>query len=576
MRNILFLLAAFAGFSSVAQTNIIVTNPLAENVLKGNYDPMVLAPGNVVNHAVVAQGLQQSISPGLLKENIIKLATFKNRNTGADTVSTVTGIGAARRWVYDKFGEYSTQNEGRLIPSYLQFKQTICKQTLHKNIFAVLPGTDTADKSVIIIEGHIDSRCADVCDTACVAEGIEDNATGTALVMELARSMSAYTFKNTLVFLVVIGEEQGLYGANAFALYCKSNGIKVKAVLNNDVIGGIICGKTSSAPSCPGLNNIDSLQVRMFSYGVAQSENKNLARYVKLEYLEELLPVVSVPMQLTIMTNEDRAERGGDHIPFRQSGYRAMRFTSANEHGNASNSPGYTDRQHTSNDVLGVDTNNDLVVDSFFVDFNYLARNAAINGNAAAMAAIGPPSPTFKLSSSGGYLKVDVTSPTDFPQYRIGVRTGTNNDFDTIRTITANRVDSFPVTTGKTYFASVASVDENGVESLFASEQRLTIPTGLFEVNTFNDIELLPNKPNPFDEATAIGFIIPERLADQKAHVAILDLQGREVKRFNVKLLPGMNEVIYEHGYNASGTYLYQLVIAGKVIATRQMVFTAN
>ncbi len=575
MRFLLSLIVSLVVGSVAAQTNFLVLNPLAENVLKGNYDPALYAPGAIVDHAVIAQAIQNGISANKLKQDIVKLATFKNRNTGADTVSHLTGIGAARRWVYSEFQGYAQQNN-RLIPSYFQFDQQICGQPQHRNIMCVLPGTDTADKSVIIIEGHIDSRCKGLCDTACVAEGIEDNATGTALVMELARVMSAHTYKNTLVFMVVIGEEQGLYGAGAFAMYCKNNGIKVKAVMNNDVIGGIICGKTSSAPSCPGENNIDSLQVRMFSQGVSQSEHKNLARFIKLEYQEELKPYVSVPMQLTIMTAEDRTGRGGDHQPFRQNGFRAMRFTSANEHGDASNASGYTDRQHTSGDILGVDTDNNTEVDSFFVDFNYLARNAAINGNAAAMAAIGPKLPTFTMTHNNGYMKIEVTSASDFPQYRIGVRTGTNTEFDTLRTITSSRVDSLPVTAGKIYLASVASVDENGVESLFASEQRVTTPTGIADVNKQSDIELLPNKPNPFDEATAIGFIIPERLVNRSAWVSILDIQGREIQRLPVKLQLGMNEVIYEHGYNTSGTYLYQLVIDGKLIATRQMIFTAN
>ncbi len=560
-------------------TNISVTNPTVDAILKGNYNPTVYAPGQVVNHSTVVAGLQNNINPDSLKSSILKLATFKNRNTGADTVSAVIGIGAARRWVYSKFEDFSTASGGRLIPSYLQFNQSICGQNQHRNIFATLPGTDTADKSVIIIEVHIDSRCKDLCDTACVAEGIEDNATGTALVMELARTMSAYTFKNTIVFLVVIGEEQGLYGGNAFALYCKNSGIKVKAVLNNDVIGGIICGKTSSSPSCPGLNDIDSTQVRLFSSGSAFSDHKNLVRFIKLEYQEELLPMVLVPMQISVMTAEDRFGRGGDHKPFREQGFTAMRFTSANEHGDASNGAGYTDRQHTSDDILGIDTNSDAVIDSFFVDFNYLGRNAAINGNAAAMAAIGPDAPTFNLSQgTSNTLKVNITSEFMAPQYRIGVRTGSNTDFDTIRTITASMVDSFAVSFNKSYFISVAAVDENGVESLFATEQRLSISnTGINDLEAQgNEIELLQNTPNPFDEATAIGFIVPEKLTNQSAYISIVDLQGREVKRLPVVLKSGMNEVVYEHGYNATGVFTYQLVIAEKVMASKRMVFTAN
>lgn len=74
-------------------------------------------------------------------------------------------------------------------------------------------------------------------------------------------------FDKTLVFLVTIGEEQGLHGADAFASYVQSRNIPLKAVLNNDIVGGIICGQTASAPGCPGLNSVDSTQVRLFSFG---------------------------------------------------------------------------------------------------------------------------------------------------------------------------------------------------------------------------------------------------------------------------------------------------------------------
>lgn len=581
MRKLYSLFAAMIiGLGTQAQTptNIKITNSVANDVIHGNYDPAFLAFGNVVKHNVITADLQSMISPDTLKKNIIKLASFRNRNTGADTVSDVTGIGAARRWVHQEFENYSILSGTRLIPCYLQFDQLICSQPQHRNIMAVLPGSDTTDKSIIIIEGHIDSRNKDLCDTVNKAEGVEDNATGTALVMELARVMSKHTYKNTIVFMLVISEEQGLYGANAMAVYCKQEGIPIKAVLNNDVIGGVICGKTSSAPSCPGLNDIDSTQVRLFSAATAFSDHKNLTRFTKLEYQEELLPIVKVPMTISIMSGEDRIGRGGDHIPFRQQGFTAIRFTAANEHGDASNSAGYDDRQHTETDVLGIDTDNDMVVDSFFVDFNYLARNTVINGNTAAMAAIGPKIPAFVLTpSTDNKLKVSITAQQQYMKYRVGVRTGSNNEWDTIYTMNSI-ADSFPVSLNKSYFISVASVDGDGVESLFASEQRLYITgTGIGEISRQTGIELLANKPNPFDEATSIGFIVHDpNFSCKEAFISITDLQGREVKKMPVTVKSGMNELLYEHGYNATGIFLYQLVIDGKVIDTRRMVFTAN
>ena len=295
-RPIFLLVFLVAAHLLRAQTNITSTNPLAEQIMLGTYNPATYTPVTILNNPdTIARGINTRVSPDSLHAYLEVLRTFKNRNTGSDTISTTKGIGAARRWVYSKFQQFGPPG-GRLIPSYLQFNLAICGQSQHRNIFAVLPGLDTSDKSIVVIEGHIDSRCAGLCDTACLAEGMEDNGSGTALVMELARVMSRYSYNHTIVFLIVIGEEQGLYGGKAFADYAVQKGIPVRATFNDDVIGGIICGKTSSPPGCPGLNNIDSTHVRLFSFGGFNSPHKGLARFVKLEYAEMIKPYAVVPM----------------------------------------------------------------------------------------------------------------------------------------------------------------------------------------------------------------------------------------------------------------------------------------
>jgi hypothetical protein len=443
----------------------------------------------------------------------------------------------------------------------------------HRDIFAVLPGLDTTDKRVIIIEGHIDSRCEGLCDSLCVAQGVEDNATGTALVLELARVMSKYSFNQTIVFLVTIGEEQGLYGAEAFADYVQQKTIKVKAVQNNDVIGGIICGQTSSPPSCPGLNNIDSIGVRLFSFGGFNSFHKGYARFIKLEYKEMINPYATVHSDIRIMSPEDRTGRGGDHQPFRQHGYAAMRFTSANEHGDANvTDTAYHDRQHTRRDTLGVDTNNDQIIDSFFVDFHYLARNAVINGNAAAMAAIGPKTPDFQLSVHDSDLVIHVTQQTQYNVYRVGVRT-TTNDWDSVYTFSGTLDDTINVPHANWYYVSICSVDTNGVESIFSREYNTT-PVGIYENEIHNTgITLLQNHPNPFDEATYISFELQQLIPYQSAHILITDVNGKLIKDIPTTLQTGMNEVLYEHGYGASGTLFYSLKIDDKIISTKAMIF---
>ncbi len=562
-------------FTAKAQTSIITTNSTAGQVMQGNYNPTLYQASVVLNdHATISNGINQRVSPDTLHSYFDSLRIFHNRNTGSDTLSAINGIGAARRWVFHKFQQFSAQNGNRLIPSYLQFDLNICNINQHKDIIAVLPGMDTTDKAIVLIEGHIDSRCEDVCDTACLAQGMEDNVSGTGLVLELARVMSKYSYNHTIVFMVTIGEEQGLYGAQAFADYARQNNIKIMSVLNNDVIGGIFCGHTSSAPSCSGYGNIDSTDVRLFSYGTFNSLHKGLCRYIKLQYKERILPAASVPMSINILTPEDRTGRGGDHMPFRQLNFTAMRFTAANEDGDADvTNPAYTDRQHTTRDTLGIDVNNDGIIDSFYVDFDYLARNCVINGNAAGMMAIGPATPAFTLTSNGtDNLDINITQQQQYLNYKVGVRTITN-DWDSVYAFSGNLAYSISNLPSAVYIVSVCAVDANGVESLFSGEQMVRV--GVQETASVDgSVQLLQNRPNPADEATTISVLVGKTPNYKEASIIVTDMAGRIVKQVPLILKEGMNEVIYEHGYHASGIFMYTLIMDGKAVQSRRMVFT--
>ncbi|MEM7036092.1 MAG: M28 family peptidase, partial [Bacteroidota bacterium] len=386
---------------------------------------------------------------------------------------------------------------------------------------------------------------------------------------ELARVLSAYTFDHTMVFMLTIGEEQGLFGAEALAEYCTQQGIPVKAVLNNDIVGGIYCGNSASPPGCPGAGDIDSLNVRLFSHGGFNSPHKQLARFIKLQYQEELTGQIPTEMDLHIMSNEDRTGRGGDHIPFRQNGFSAMRFTSANEHGDGSPDAQYTDRQHTSDDSLGLDLDNDGDLDTFFVDFNYLARNAVINGNAAAMIGIGPETPDFTVTAASGGAEITIITQTQYSTYRVGVRS-VDNDWDSVYTMAGTLDTLFGLPQGVTVIYSVASVDSNGIESLFSREKTTTIAN--LDAPIPGQMELLQNRPNPFDEQTIISVNVAQRPDFEEAYIRIVDAAGKEVQKIPITLEMDMNEVYFYHGFHAEGVYFYSLVIDGETWATRKMV----
>lgn len=594
----------------LAQTpsNILVTNPIAEDVLLGNYNPANYTPSIIINNAdTIIAGIKSEVSADSLHSLLKKLGTFHNRNVYSDTISDSIGIGAARRWVYSYFQKVSADNENRLIPSYLQydlgalpFDPVNCFAGQFRNTFAVLPGMDTTNPSIVIFSAHMDSRCVALCGDTCKAHGIEDNGSGTALVMELARVMSKYSYNSTLVFLLTVAEEQGLFGATAFAIYAQSNSLPIKAVQNNDVIGGIICGNTASPPTnCTQMGQIDSMQVRIFSIGNLNLTHRGYARYIKLIYLEKLISIVDVPMTINIMNQEDRTGRGGDHQAFRQRGFTAIRFTAQHEHGNGSGTP--PDRTHTPNDILGVDTTGDGIIDSFFVDFNYLKRNAVINGVSATMTALGPEIPDFILNNDSSGLSVQITTQTQYLHYRIGVRT-LFTDFDAVYSIKDTTSCIIPnISAGISYKVSVASVDSNGIMSPFSKElfkiavvntDSFTIDSIINPINcdiisgteNFSSInlaykELLQCIPNPFSKTTTIIIKAkelfnyhPDGRMGKSAFILITDIVGKEIKRIKVNLNDQENKIIYNPEVFVPGIYNYSLVVDGINLVTQQMV----
>ena len=580
MRKFLLLFSCcFWLVNTHAQSNYQFTNPSVESILKGNYN------SSVYNSALkptpkndIIDNILEGVNQDSLLNFLTQLSSFTTRNTGSDTVSNTMGIGAARRWAHAQFERFSSQNNKRLVTSYFQFDKLICSSNQHKNIMAVLPGSDTSYKGFVLVEAHIDSRCESVCDTLCLAQGMEDNSSGCALVLELARVMSSKNYRRTIVFMLTIGEEQGLDGADAFAKYCKANNLNIKAVLNNDVIGGIICGKTASPPGCPGENERDSINVRIFSAGTNLSSHKGLARFIKLEFEEEMKPKMPIKTIVNLMNAEDRTGRGGDHIPFRQQNYNSVRFTSANEHGDANPAAGYQDRQHSTRDILGKDFNNDNVIDSYYVSTTYLQRNCLLNGTSIAMAANGPNVPEFSITNLGNGITIVFKNPTQPNNYRVGVRSR-KIDFDTLYTVNGQTdFTLFNVKTDSIYYISVARFDDENIESLFATEQLVKVKgapnSGTIQLNdNAKGIHFIPISPNPADETLSFAVWVKNPTKDTKGNIEIRDIQGRLVRSLPIALNSEVNEVLYEHGFNAKGLFHCSLYIDSIMVDSQKLIF---
>lgn len=316
------------------------------------------------------------VSSNNLEQLVKKLVSFQTRHTLSDTLSKTTGIGAARTWIKSEFEKYSSASGGRLQVSYDTFTQPadgrrILSPVILKNVIAVLPGTDPNDKRIIMVSGHYDSRVTDVMNIKDFAPGANDDASGTAAVMEMCRIMSKQKFSATLIFVAMVGEEQGLYGATNLAKRAKEEGWNVHLLLNNDIVGNSYGMETDIK---------DNKSVRVFSEGVspvetpaqaaarqsAGTDNDGKARQAA-RYIKEVAERYVDQLEVKLIYRRDRFLRGGDHTPFSQQGFAAVRITEMNEDFN---------RQHQD-----VRTENGFKFGDLpeYIDYNYLQKVTRMN-----------------------------------------------------------------------------------------------------------------------------------------------------------------------------------------------------
>ncbi len=348
------------------------------------------AQTTIKQDAGIAQMVDE-VSSKNIEANIRKLVSFKSRHTLSDTTSKTEGSGAARNWIKAEMEKYAAESHGRMTVQFDTFTQPkgerIDKPVHLKNILATLKGTDPNDTRVYIVSGHYDSRVNDVMNPNAVEPGANDDASGTAVSMELARVMAKRSFPATIIFMSVVGEEQGLYGSTNVAKRAKAENWNVDAMLNNDIVGNTHGMETDLK---------DNRSVRVFSEGVPSvaadnkrqvaglislggendSPSRELARYVKEigeRYVDQL--------DVKLIYRRDRYLRGGDHVPFLLQGFTAVRFTEMNEDFN---------RQHQDiRTEKGVDYG-DL---PDFVDFNYVQKVARMNLSVLANLASAPAEP---------------------------------------------------------------------------------------------------------------------------------------------------------------------------------------
>lgn len=332
-----------------------------------------------------------NVSVDSIESNIRTLAGFHTRHTMSDTSSDSIGIGAARRWIYDKFQQYSEVSGSRLQVSYNRYVETenqrISEPTEIVNVVGMLPGTQLESKDrMYVVSGHYDSRVSDVMNDTSYAPGANDDASGTAAVMELARVMSQHEFDATVVFMAVAGEEQGLLGATHYAKEAKNQHFNIAGMLTNDIIGNTIKSSDGSVHDdevrvfAQGIPPQDTLsryhQMLLYTGGENDTPTRQLGRFIH-RVGQRHLPDFNV----NLIYRKDRYLRGGDHSAFLDQGYPAVRFSEPHE---------YFEHQHQDVRKEGNVQYGDLPK---FVDYPYVAKVTKLNAATLSTLANAPARP---------------------------------------------------------------------------------------------------------------------------------------------------------------------------------------
>ena len=393
--------------------------------------------------AVLAAPLSAQDDPGpqvsteRMQDDMDTIVGFGTRHTLSTQTDPERGIGAAVDWALAKFGRIgancgdclevmpvgrTVEADGRRIP----------QPTLIRNAVAIQRGTERPDE-VIIVQGHYDSRVTDALDGTSDAPGANDDGSGSVMILEAARILSQNEYPSTIIYALLSGEEQGLYGAGILADWVAEQGMTVKAVLNNDMIGNS-CGSDgfcdpehlrifSEGPRADLTDEIRASQ-RRFG-GENDSPGRNLSRWI-----DDLAQDYPQGMQVRQIWRTDRMGRGGDQIPFLDRGYPAVRLTVSVED---------YEHQHqdlrTEDSIVYGDTPDEL-------DWDYLTRSAQLNVRALDRLAQAPMPPAVEADAA---VRVDTElrwqPVAGADSYRIRVRRttdaawldeapGGNNDID--------------------------------------------------------------------------------------------------------------------------------------------------
>ncbi len=381
---------------------------------------IVAAPPAPPQQTIITD-IVKSISAKRIETTIRKLVSFGTRNTLSSTDDEKIGIGAARRWIKSELERCNKENGNPMTITFDEHTAPVSaripKPTTIVNVVATLPGTDPSSKDrIYVVSGHYDSMSGDVLNALAAAPGANDDASGTAVSIELACVMSKHKFDATLVFMAVAGEEQGLLGAAHWAKQAKEKGLNIAGMITNDIVGNTRGMKGERitdrvrlfADGIPAKKEqTDEMLALLRTGGENDTPARQLGRFIKT-HAERYVPNFSVQL----IYRRDRYLRGGDHIPFLDQGYAAVRMTEPIENFN---------HQHQNvREEDGIKFG-DLPE---FVDFEFAANVGRVNAVALAALALSPAAPqeveieNLRLENDST-LRWKANAESDLAGYRI-------------------------------------------------------------------------------------------------------------------------------------------------------------
>ena len=395
-------------------------------------------------------------SPTALRSTVDKLVSFGTRHTLSSATDPKRGIAAARNWVAGEFAKLGLTVER---PSKRFDGPRAPNGVIVENVLGIQRGTGDPNH-VVIVAGHIDSRVTDPMNATSDAPGANDDASGVALVMEAARLLSKETFNATIIYAVLSGEEQGLWGGKLLAEIARARNWHVAAMLNNDIVGNTIGqdGRTVAgrvrvfSEGIGAAEDAATLKWRRASGGEDDSPSRALAKAVdRLASAQPGIGLDAFPVR-----RPDRFGRGGDHTPMLEAGFPAVRFTVGVENYDAQ----HQDLRTENGKVFG-DTADRM-------DFPYLAKVTALNIAALRQLAAAPPAPANVVA--GGAVSTDMTVKwTTVPgasAYRIRWRRADRTEWEQSRDISGATETTLKGIIVDDTFAGVSALSTDGAESL--------------------------------------------------------------------------------------------------------------